>query len=158
MPGVGIAGPDRASLGENSRMLVGGDTGSSNGGAWISFVTGNAAATGPRLDVTDNMSGGFTVPSRGPRSCTITADIVWRAEDNPLTFPPTFAEGELTDRIILWPDYLNDPASYFKLPGGFCEGYAVTVQGTADVRASLNLSNDGEFFTPSRPDPDGVYA
>jgi hypothetical protein len=150
-----IGGPDRASLGENSRMMVSG-THQQLDGVWIRFVQGIADASAVEGDVTDNMSGGYTEPTRGPRTCRISADCIFRAGDNPLKFPPKFLEGEFCGRVILWPDYDNDPNVYFKLPVGMCVGFTLTASGVADVRFSLALRSVGVYYTPSRPDPAGV--
>jgi hypothetical protein len=157
MPGVGIAGPDRASLGENSRMLVGGDAAGVNG-TWVRFRTGTVAPTVAPQDATDNMSGGYTEDSRGPRSLMVSADCIWRAADNPISAPVRFEEGQETERIIIWPDFLNAPAAYFKMRKGFCRGYAVTMVGTGDITFSLDLKNQLTYYTPTRPDPLGVFA
>jgi hypothetical protein len=158
MPAPDIGGGDYASLGENSRMLVGGDSGDANfvKGTWIRFVSGSVSLTAAPVDATDNMSGGFSEDSRGPRSIMVSADCIWRANDNPIAQPVRFEEGQNTERIIIWPDIVNKPAVYFKLPNGFCRGYVVTLSGISEIRFSLDLKNQKTYYTPSRPDPKGV--
>lgn len=162
MPGTGVAAPTVASLGENSRMYVGGNLGAQQaaGGNWVRFVQGMVTAGGAVSDVADNMSEGFTEKSRGGRNCMIRADCIWRAADNPLAFPPRFIILDLTPRIILWPDFLNDLNQYIKLPIGFCEGFdlAIAGQGEARVGFTVTLSNHGKFYDFNRKDPLGVFA
>ena len=162
MPGTGIAAPTLAALGENSRMLYGGLTGPGGGpqgGQWIRFVNGALTGGGSVSSVEDNMSGGFTEKSRGSRNLMMRADCIWRAADNPLAFPPKFETLQLTARIIIWPDFLNDQEQYYKMPFAFCEGFdlAMSGQGEARVGFSLTLSNHGIWYEPARKDPNGVY-
>lgn len=168
MPGAGIAGADRVALGENTRILIGGeglgDLGvrvlNGQGLANINIlrtVTGTVDAGGSAQDVTDNMSFGFSENSRGPRALSFAADCFWRASDNPFSFFPNFKELEETPRILIWADILNAPAVVFKLPVAFCEGFAITLAGTADVRFNLRLRNQRVYYTPSRPDPNGPW-
>lgn len=159
MPGVGLAAPSRVALGENARMLVGGDAGGVGGGAvWIRFVNGVADFGGAELDVTDNMSGGNRERSRGPRESTIVADCFYRTADNPFGNLPAFVELEETPRIILWPDLVNDQNQYIKYPVGFCQGFQIVVAGTAETRFTLRLANQGRYYHPGRKDPNGVFA
>jgi hypothetical protein len=161
MPGTGVMAPDLVTLGENSRMLVGGVPGDANfvtNVTWIRFVSGTVASAPGPVDATDNMSGGFTEDSRGPRSLMVSADCLWRAADNPISAPVRFEGGQIGPRVIIWPDLLNDPNAYFKLPKSFCRGYVVTLAGTSEVRFSLDLKNQKTFFEPARPDPQGVAA
>lgn len=170
MPGTGLAAPNRVALGENTRMLVGGLSGvdysvlALDGVSnlfvvnLIRFVSGNIDIGGSVLDVTDNLSFGFNENSRGPKNATMVADCFWRAADNPFAFPPNFVELEETPRLIMWPDILNAPSAIFKFPIGFCEGFSVTLAGTADVRFNLRLRSQKWYYTPSRPDPAGVWA
>lgn len=148
-----------ATLGENSRMLVGGNSGDVNAtnGTWVRFVAGSIAPTAAPVDATDNMSGGFTEDSRGPRSLMISADCIWRAKDNPISSPVRFDEGQIGPRIIVWPDIVNDPLAYFKLPISFCRGFVITLSGVGEVRFSLDLKNMRDYYTPARPDPKGVF-
>lgn len=165
---MAVNAANRVALGENTRMVVGGEglgdlTSVVLAGAGnvniniIRFVNGTIDVGGSATDVTDNMSAGFAENSRGPRACSMQADCFWRAADNPFAFPPNFQELEETPRIIIWPDILNAPIVVFKFPIGFCEGFAVTLAGTADVRFNLRLRNQGRYYTPSRPDVRGVF-
>jgi hypothetical protein len=171
MAGTGLSAPDRVSLGENARMVVGpGDVagllplilaGPLPAGlnvVNIRFVNGTIEIGGDPIPVQDNLSGGFTESSRANKSCMITADCFFRAADNPFAFPPRFEPMEETQRIIIWPDLLNDPNNYVKLPIGFCLGVTMTLPGAGDVRYSLRLSNQKAFYTTVRPDPKGVFA
>jgi len=169
MPGIGVAGGDRVALGENTRMLVGGEGAGdltvqvqngvmqANFGnlALIRFVNGTLDIGGSATDVTDNMSFGFAENSRGPRAASIAADCFWRAFDNPFSFPPNFLELEETPRILIWPDILNSPGNVFKFPVGFCEGFTITLAGTSDVRFNLRLRSQRRYYTPARPDLNG---
>lgn len=158
MPGTLIASPQYVSLGENSRMAVGGNSGNAGNIVYVRFASGQIGLGGSPTDVMDNMSGGFTEKSRGGRNCTVRAECRFRAADNPLSFPPKFVILELTPRIIIWPDKLNDENQYFKFPTGFCEGYDVSIDGSGNVSFSLSLSNQGVFYYPASPDPGGVFA
>lgn len=169
MPGTGVSGANRVALGENTRMLVGGVSGVDytvmvQDGVnnlfvanIIRFVNGTIDVGGSVLDATDNLSFGFNENSRGPKNSTVVADCLWRAADNPFQFPPNFLELEETARLILWPDILNAPAQIFKYPIGFCEGFSVTLAGTADVRFNLRLRSQKQYYTPARPDPNGLW-
>jgi len=155
-PGT-LTAPDRVSLGENSLMAIGGNAADPNSAILIRFVQGVADASAGEIDVTDNMSQGFTDVTRTPRTCRVTADCFWRADDNPISNPPFFDEGDLTDRVLVWPDYQNAPDDVFKFPEGFCVNFTVTIAGTAEVRFSIVLRNSGPYYTPSRPDPAGPF-
>lgn len=157
MLGVGVAAPNRVALGENSRMLVGGGPNGADGW-WIRFVTGTADVTPTEIRTTDNMSMGFGERTRGERDCAIMGDIFWRAADNPIGNGPQFQEGEDTPKIILWPDFLNAPNQYFKLPVGWCAGYGSVTSGPGETRGTIRLLNQGPYYTPSRPDPRGAFA
>lgn len=159
MPLTGVAGPDRPSLGENSRALVGGVPGSGPGTGtwWLRFVTGSVGAGAAENDVTDNMSLGFGEASRGPRLLELDADCLWRALDNPLGKPPQFEIGEHTPRIIVWPDFANDPNQYYKAAVWFCRGHSLIMASQGNVTFTLRLRTQGPFYYPARPDPAGVY-
>lgn len=153
-----ITGPDQMSLGENSRMLWGGVHMGIQGGVWIDFVNGVIDIGGAELDQTDNMSRGFTVPSRGPRTCRVTADCIWRSSRNPIGNLPKIKPLEIGPRVIFWPDYDNDQNQYVKFPISFPLGFVITVAGTADVRFNFGIRNFGDFYWPGNPDPAGALA
>lgn len=155
---IGITDPSLVSLGENSRMLVGGVHQGLQNGIWIAFVTGAVSVGGAEGDQTDNMSGGFSVPTRGPRMMRVSAECLWKSSLNPIGNLPKFKVLQTTDRIVIWPDYLNDQGQYFKMPIGFCLGFDITVAGTADTRFNLTLRNFGTFYYPAEPDPAGPLA
>lgn len=170
MPGTGLAAPNRVALGENSRMLIGGAPGIDmlpqlltgliapfTDLIFLRFVTGTVDVGGNVLDVTDNLSFGFTENSRGPKSSTMNADCFWRSADNPFAFPPQLVELEETPRVIIWPDIINTVNAYVKYPVGFCEGFTITASGVAECRFSLRLKSQRRYYHTSRPDPAGVF-
>lgn len=152
-----ITAPQRVSLGENSRMLIGGVAGDINTGQMIRFIQAVVDVSIGELEATDNMSAGFTEATRSPRTLRVSGDAFWRVSDNPVQNPPNFQEGQLTARVLIWPDFDNAPNTVFKMNIGFFLGYSVTLAGTADIRFSFSLRNEGVFYTPSRPDPAGVF-
>lgn len=152
-----ITAPERVSIGENSRALIGGVHNGIAGGYWLRFVNGVIDISASEQDATDNMSGGFEESSRGSRRAIGNFDCLWRSADNPIKIPPRFKPGELTGRIIIWPDYDNDQNNYVKFPIGKCNGFAIIMAGTADVRFTLALRNFGRFYWASDPDPAGVF-
>ena len=149
-----ITGPERASIGENSRLMIGG-TSHNLDGQMIRFVTGMGDVSAGEIDVTDNMSGGFTEATRQPRTFRLAADCIWRALDNPIGNLPLLKEGEHCGRVLFWPDFDNQPAVVFKLPIGLCLGFSITAAGAGDIRFSVSIRNQKTYYTPSRPDPNG---
>jgi hypothetical protein len=160
MAGLGIEGPTRVSLGKNSRIAVGGGVGNLANAAFIRYVTGSVDDSAPSQDASDNMSGGFVERTRNNRALSVTFDFLWRQADNPLSVGngPVFDPGSEGLRMIIWPDFVNDQGQYYKIPLPYCEGASVVAVGNGDVRGSVRISSQGTYYTPSRPDPGGVFA
>lgn len=156
MPGTGLAAPQRVALGENSRVMIGGSSGSANG-KLVRVVSGGLDLTAGVGDATDNMSGGYTEKTRGPRNLSLTMQFLWRAADNPVSSPILLAEGEECGRVIVWPDWLNDPNTYYKMPNSVCEGLGIDIAGAAQVSGRCTLSNQGQYYSPAYKDPGGIY-
>jgi hypothetical protein len=158
MAGFGIEGPTRVSLGKNSRIAIGGGVGNLAGAVFLRYVTGSVDAAAPSQDASDNMSGWFVERTRNNRALSLTFDFLWRQADNPLANGPKFDEGSEGARIIVWPDFVNDQNQYYKIPLPYIEGASVVMVGNGDVRGSVRISSQSVYYTPSRPDPGGVFA
>jgi hypothetical protein len=138
---MAVAGANRVSLGENSRLTY---------EQFIIRVREGSFVEDPEiLDATDNGSGGFRENSRGPRGGTLTFDGFYRAADNFFRIAPFLVAGEEyfpAQGFRIYPDIVNSPNFFYSLTGIFVRRLEIKLMGTGNTSYSGEFTNQGPFI------------
>lgn len=82
----------------------------------------------------------------------VTGTAQWRITQNVLTEPPQLDPGNDVENVYVYPDFTNDPTTFYLMPVAFVGAQSMMIQGRqGEITYDIMLSNQGEFFTPGRP-------
>lgn len=130
-------------LGENSRIFFG-DTN-------IAYITGSVRETPQEIDTGTNLNGGFTTRKRGRRNLEASVTIFWTIAENPLANPPQIEPGSDFYEVRIFPDFVNAPAQFYRLPIAYFGDGSLEMNGVSELRYTGSIKNQGDYFSPSRP-------
>lgn len=142
MPRPGPASQN-VSLGESALVLI--------GEANLCVMRATITESPGEIPTTCTGNGGFTSRTRGPRDCTIDIEAQWKWEENPFTNPPSVEPGEDILNIKIVPDKNDESAAdFWSFPVAYCVTRSVVIDAQGVQTWTMQLKNQGPFYTPSR--------